>query len=129
MTYQVNGTNIITTNLQFATTLLPKTINGINAVGFGSTNWVRPRFWNYIGTYGVFVGSRGSNYDYSANNTLGSSSLYYTGSSNLGYSYPCVRANSNHQGASVSGTWRHTSTRSRSVYGSDMVPALWCRIS
>ncbi len=129
MTYQVNGTNIITTNLQFATTLLPKTINGINAVGFGDTHWVRPRFWNYVGTYGVFVGTRGSNYDYSANATLGSSSLYYTGSSNYGYSYPCVRSIQWHQGANVSGTWRHTSTRSRSTFGSEMIPALWCSIS
>ena len=56
-----NGTTIIDTSLNFATTLLPKTINGINAVGFGDTHWVRPRYWNYIGTYGVFVGSRGSN--------------------------------------------------------------------
>ena len=129
MTYQVNGTTIIDSSRNFQSSAFSRTINGQNIIGSGDLRWNRPLTWGAVGTYGVFVSTRGSNYDYVSNNTVSGSNLYYTGSSNLGYSYPMIRANSNVQSGGVGGTWKHTSFRSRSIYGSDRVPAFWCRIS
>ena len=132
MSFQVNGVDIINSAYTYNSNMLSgKTVNGVNPLVWNTNadcRWIRPRFWNNVGTYGVFVGSAvPSNYWYNA--TLGGSSLYYTGSSNLGYSYPCVRSNPNVQAANVSGTWRHTSYRAYSSYGSERTPSLWVRIS
>ena len=132
MSFQVNGVDIITNPYFYSSSMLGgKTVNGFNPLVWNTgydCRWIRPRFWNNVGTYGVFVGSATPS-NYTANATLGGGSLYYTGSSNLGYSYPCVRSNPNHQSANVSGTWRHTSYRSYSNVSGEKTPGLWVRIS
>lgn len=129
MSYQVNGVTIIDNGRNFQASAFPRTVNGQNIIGSGDLRWVRSLVWGSVGSYGVFVGPRGSDYDYSSNATQSGSNLRYTGSSNQGYSYPMTRATGNNQPGGVSGTWKHTSYRSKSVYGVDRVPAFWCRIS
>ena len=129
MSYQVNGTTIIDSNRNFQASAFSRTINGLTLIGSGDLRWNRNLTWGAVGTYGVFVTTRGSNYDVSSNATASGSNLYYNGSSNYGYSYPMVRASGWVQSGGVSGTWRHTSYRSKSIYGSDRAAEFWCRIS
>lgn len=129
MTYQVNGTTIIDSSRNFQASAFSRTINGQNIIGSGDLRWNRPSTWGAVGTYGVFVSTRGSTYDYNKNATVAGSTLMYTGSSNVGYSYPMIRTNSYVQSGGVGGTWKQTSFRSTNVYGSNYAPAFWCRIS
>ena len=129
MTYQVNGTTIIDSSRNFQASAFARTINGQNIIGSGDLRWNRPSTWGAVGTYGVFVSTRGSTYDYNQNATVAGSNLYYNGSSNLGYSYPMIRTGQYVQSGGVGGTWKHTSFRSTNIYGSNRAPAFWCRIS